>query len=306
MVFQDESDKDRRTSKASTITSVNQPSRKDGAGSYAWGTATEVTDYEPVGYGGITQVSTMTVPQSSVAAAPAQPFMANVKDFSQFPSVGGQQGYQKLNKPQWGAGPPAAVFAAPPMVQTMAAPTFVQQAPAKMVTMRAAPAPVATTSTIQLGTAPVIGAPPAADTWYTVTDGQYVLAKESQPVILSEESNRAGVSLGQQQPRNTFARKPRTTDGGTEEAQQLPAIDWSSSGNTTFVQQALQVSGNPAHLTQYTAAQAQPKMTMQQLVQTPAQSGYMPRQMMQPSYQAPQSFRSQGVMMGARGGNQRR
>jgi len=54
--------KDRRSNMATS--SVNQPPKKSGAGgSYTWGSATDVTDYEPMGLDGMSpKVVTSTGP----------------------------------------------------------------------------------------------------------------------------------------------------------------------------------------------------------------------------------------------------
>jgi len=85
---------------------VNQPPKKSGAGgSYTWGSATDVVDYEPMGIGGMSKVVTSTGPPSPTNCA-QQPVLqqrsVSITDHSQFPSLGNNGAMPAPVQTQWG------------------------------------------------------------------------------------------------------------------------------------------------------------------------------------------------------------
>lgn len=137
-------------------------------------------------------------------------------------------------------------------IQYAAAPVATATAPAPVITDTAA--------------FPTLGAPAAPVTvqgWGPGSQGRVVV---QQPVSQVAPIRQA-VELGGQHPRNTFARIPRTSTGGSVIMPQPAAIDWSASGTTGMQQAILTQSGNPAHLGPYQAQAAPVAVPMQVLQQ---------------------------------------
>eukprot|EP00929_Paragymnodinium_shiwhaense_P105187 TRINITY_DN700_c0_g1_i2.p1 TRINITY_DN700_c0_g1~~TRINITY_DN700_c0_g1_i2.p1 ORF type:complete len:223 (+),score=38.70 TRINITY_DN700_c0_g1_i2:103-771(+) len=151
-----------------------------------------------------------------------------------------------------------AGYAAPAQVIVAAAPQMVQAAP-----MVAQPMTVSIADTQAF---PTLGAaqPVTIRGWGPGSQGQYVV---QQPVEILAPV-RTTVEFGATHPRNTFARIPRTSTGGSVVAAQPAAIDWSASGTTAMNQAVLHATtSNPAHLGPYTVAA--PQVPMQTLRQQP-------------------------------------
>lgn len=114
---------------------------------------------------------------------------------------------------------------------------------------------------------PTLGAPAAPVTvqgWGPGSQGRIVV----QQPIAQVAPIRQSVELGGQHPRNTFARIPRTSTGGSTIMPAPAAIDWSASGTTGMQQAILTQSGNPAHLGPYQVQAAPTAVPMQVLQQT--------------------------------------
>lgn len=251
--------KDRRS--RMTTSSIHQPVKKDGAGGHSWGTATDVTDFAPVGAGGAKVVIGAPAAAPAVLAA-AQPLQANVGDVSQFPGLNGATAVASgASAGKWST-VPSAIKEAPP-------------APAPAPTVKVAPAVYSTAKA-----APIIvqaGHWPAGA--YTVAAAQSALAEIPQAstapaVVLSEESNRPGTAgmFDATHPRNQFARKPRTsTANGTAPAAEgdaQAAIDWTSPGTTAASTQIIQAAANPAHLGLYQQAGTGPSVSVMRAMPT--------------------------------------
>jgi len=262
---------DRRSNMVTS--SVNAHAKKDGAGSYAWGSAMEVTDYEPVGLANSTKVITV------MAAPAAAPIMvqqtmppAVISDTQQFPTLGAQPAASPVTSVRWAA-PAPAVYQAPPVQVappvTVAAPRYTTQA-AKVVTMTGA----ATSVSI-----PPMGSQPTTVSTTVTTAGASPMAGAPR-VILGEDMMRAGVTtLDATHPRNAFARKPHHKPfAGTvvaTELQEAPAIDWTAAGTTSFQHQVIhQVAQNPAHLGPYIAEK--PAIALSTLKAMPSPAAYVP------------------------------
>lgn len=237
---------DRRSNMS--VSSVNAPAKKDGAGgSYTWGRAMDVVDYEPMG----STNRVVTVAAAPVAAAPVvvhqQP--VTITDGAQFPSLGATLG-----------GPTTSVLWAAP------APAVYQAPPPQVVV---ASSPVVTTRTAAVAAPMQVAAP-------VVTSGA---APSSSRVVLGEDMLRQSVeSLDGTHPRNTFARKPhRVSVGAVPEQQGAVAIDWTAAGTTAFQQQVIHaVAQNPAHLGPYIEAKPGPDMGSLKVTQSPA--AFVPNQ----------------------------
>jgi hypothetical protein len=94
--------KDRRSNMVTS--SVNQPPKKSGAGgAYTWGSATDVTDYDPVGLNGMSKVVTSTGPSPTMVQQPAlQQRSVSITDNSQFPALGNNGAMPAPPQTQWG------------------------------------------------------------------------------------------------------------------------------------------------------------------------------------------------------------
>jgi len=252
--------------------SINAPAKKDGAGgSYTWGSAMDVTDYEPVGLASMNQV-VMVGPAPVPTPAPVRQESVCISDAAQFPSLGSQPAASPLTSARWAA-PAPAVYQAPPVLQ---------MAPA------AAPAPVTKTYIVTqtaARTGPVqatsVRIPPPSSAGATVSTT--VTTAGAPRVVLGEDMLRQGVpALDATHPRNAFARKPhhKPLAGATTVEQQLqeaPAIDWTASGTTSFQQQVIHaVAQNPAHLGPYTEVRKGPTLDMLRAMPSPA--AYIPNQ----------------------------
>eukprot|EP00929_Paragymnodinium_shiwhaense_P105186 TRINITY_DN700_c0_g1_i1.p1 TRINITY_DN700_c0_g1~~TRINITY_DN700_c0_g1_i1.p1 ORF type:complete len:224 (+),score=33.89 TRINITY_DN700_c0_g1_i1:87-758(+) len=149
-------------------------------------------------------------------------------------------------------------YAAPEQVQVSAAARVVQSAPMVVLPM-----------TVNIGdnqAFPTLGAPAQPVTirgWGPGSQGQVVY---QQPVETLAPV-RTTVEFGATHPRNTFARIPRTSTGGSVVAAQPAAIDWSAPGTAAMNQAVIQATGNPAHLGPYTVAAA--PVAVQTLKQQP-------------------------------------
>eukprot|EP00927_Polykrikos_kofoidii_P059709 TRINITY_DN5484_c0_g1_i1.p1 TRINITY_DN5484_c0_g1~~TRINITY_DN5484_c0_g1_i1.p1 ORF type:complete len:233 (-),score=26.60 TRINITY_DN5484_c0_g1_i1:146-844(-) len=99
--------RDRRDQKYSAISTVNAPAKKSGGGgSYTWGNAMDVTDYEPVGTT-MTKVQVAAAPLVVQSAAPvAGPTMTANFVSSDFPQLGSPA--PVATRPAWGP-PPAPI-----------------------------------------------------------------------------------------------------------------------------------------------------------------------------------------------------
>jgi len=117
-------DKDRRSRMANST--VNAPAKKDGAGgSYTWGSAGDIVDYEPVGLGGMTKVT--TAPAEDSAPTPnGVDERPEVKDPKQFPALSTVTATPSPATIAWGP----AIHTKPTVVQTppVAVPVNVQEA----------------------------------------------------------------------------------------------------------------------------------------------------------------------------------
>jgi len=84
--------------------SVNQPPKKSGAGgSYTWGSATDVTDYEPIGLNGMSKVVISTGPSPTMVQQPALPQRSvSLTDHWQFPALGNNGAMPAPTQTQWG------------------------------------------------------------------------------------------------------------------------------------------------------------------------------------------------------------
>lgn len=138
-------EKDRRSNMVTS--SMKAPAKKDGAGgSYTWGRAIDVTDYEPKEHG-VTKVvlapaPMQTVPTSVTRAMPAQ---VMVHDPNQFPAL--TSSTQPVPSARWAA-PPAVVYAAP----QGSVPMMYQSSPASSTTVvTAAPRVVLNEDMIRAG-----------------------------------------------------------------------------------------------------------------------------------------------------------
>mmetsp|Transcript_20452 Transcript_20452/g.57552 ORF Transcript_20452/g.57552 Transcript_20452/m.57552 type:complete len:290 (+) Transcript_20452:91-960(+) len=261
--------KDRRSNMVKS--SINAPAKKDGAGgSYTWGSAMDVTDYEPVGLASMNQV-VMVGPAPVPTPAPVRQESVCISDAAQFPSLGSQPAASPLTSARWAA-PAPAVYQAPPVLQ---------MAPA------AAPAPVTKTYIVTqtaARTGPVqatsVRIPPPSSAGATVSTT--VTTAGAPRVVLGEDMLRQGVpALDATHPRNAFARKPHHQPfaGATtvEQLQEAPAIDWTASGTTSFQQQVIHaVAQNPAHLGPYTEVKKGPSLDMLRAMPSPA--AYIPNQ----------------------------
>mmetsp|Transcript_20453 Transcript_20453/g.57554 ORF Transcript_20453/g.57554 Transcript_20453/m.57554 type:complete len:296 (+) Transcript_20453:91-978(+) len=267
--------KDRRSNMVKS--SINAPAKKDGAGgSYTWGSAMDVTDYEPVGLASMNQV-VMVGPAPVPTPAPVRQESVCISDAAQFPSLGSQPAASPLTSARWAA-PAPAVYQAPPVLQMAPA-----AAPAKV----SAAAPVTKTYVVTqtaARTGPVqatsVRIPPPSSAGATVSTT--VTTAGAPRVVLGEDMLRQGVpALDATHPRNAFARKPHHQPfaGATtvEQLQEAPAIDWTASGTTSFQQQVIHaVAQNPAHLGPYTEVKKGPSLDMLRAMPSPA--AYIPNQ----------------------------
>jgi hypothetical protein len=226
--------------------SVHQPVKKDGAGSHSWGTATDVTDFAPVGAGGAKVVIGAPVAAPVVVPGPS----GYVGDASQFPGLGGATVVSGTSG-KWSSAP-SALREAPP-------------APAP-----ASPIKVAAPVYHKSKAAPIVvqaGHWPAGA--YHVAAAQTALAELGPTVVLDETTNRPGTAgiYDATHPRNQFARKPRTTAAaapaeGREQGVEQAAIDWTSPGAHAASTQIIQAAANPAHLGLYQQASTGPSMSV--------------------------------------------
>eukprot|EP00811_Abedinium_folium_P037152 NODE_9794_length_1399_cov_5.349057.p1 GENE.NODE_9794_length_1399_cov_5.349057~~NODE_9794_length_1399_cov_5.349057.p1 ORF type:complete len:247 (+),score=68.26 NODE_9794_length_1399_cov_5.349057:98-838(+) len=99
-------DKDRRTRMATS--SMRQPPKKDGAGVANWGTATDVTDFEPIGFQHSTvQVVSATPVQGMMPRGPPLPpqqMTADITSQQAFPTLGNTAPPSARVVKAWGPG----------------------------------------------------------------------------------------------------------------------------------------------------------------------------------------------------------
>lgn len=153
-------EKDRRSRMA--ISTVHQAPKKGGAGgSYVWGTAGDVQDYDPAP---VTESKVSIAPaQSIIQAGPASPFTANVASSQQFPALSSNT--PTASPTIWHA-QPAAIKEAPPAPAPASVPA------ASSPGLAPSPAPAAASGSTVLAPAPVptpgpvtsLEAPEEADT----------------------------------------------------------------------------------------------------------------------------------------------
>jgi len=219
--------------------SVNAPVKKDGAGGhYTWGGALDVMDYEPVGLGGMTKVSTDSPARAQVPAGqPVQFAPMVIQDAQQFPVLGStaQPTLMPATSARW-AVPAAAVYAAPGAVITA----------------------------------------PGAITW--VNTSKPAMTSAPKVVVSDDVLHAGVPALDGQRPQNALARRPHREGGGPAEqqAQEAPAIDWTAYGTTSFQRHIIHaVAANPAHLGPYAAARpAAPPRTLQAV---PSPAAHVPK-----------------------------
>lgn len=253
--------RDRRSNMATS--SIKAPAKKAGAGGrYTWGSPMEmdVTDYEPIGLGGLAKVSTMASAPRQAMKQPAQqaPVAMPLQDAQQFPTPHASIGTARPVTAQstsirWGRAPAVCATAAgqPAQADTNGSAGVLQQPAGRAVS---APA-----TAIAAGT----NGPSTANT---------------PKVILGEDMLRASVpAIDSQHPRHTFARKPHKPANQALElqVQEGPSIDWTQAGTTSFQRQVIHAV-NPAHLGPHVVALQQgPSLAM--LKALPA-GAYIPNQ----------------------------
>jgi len=284
-------DKDRRSRMANST--VNAPAKKDGAGgSYTWGSAGDIVDYEPVGLGGMTKVT--TAPAEDSAPTPnGVDERPEVKDPKQFPALSTVSATPSLATTAWGP----AIRAKPTVVQTP--PVYVASQPSQ----RTLVATVSATSTGAASAHPVTvtiteeewqllqdrrkslkASAATAESVPAVQPAPAVVAAETAPVAQAtaavpvnvQEAMRTGVTFDAQHPRHVFARKPHTVEAAVkQEIIAQPSIDWSGSGNLAFRTEVIHAAAhNPAHLSVHAAPRPAP--TLQDLKARPSPAAYIP------------------------------
>mmetsp|Transcript_21539 Transcript_21539/g.50180 ORF Transcript_21539/g.50180 Transcript_21539/m.50180 type:complete len:324 (+) Transcript_21539:69-1040(+) len=275
--------------------SVNAPSKKDGAGgSYTWGGAMDITDYEPKGVGNVTKVVTVAptaapvqVAQLVQGAAVPQGTPVPISDSQQFPALGAPSP-QPLASPttsvRWG--PPSVAVQQAAVVTTQTAPAVQVQSMAAVPvqipsSVKMPPAQATTVTTTALaGTssqAVSVSTTAAAAQVASTTVASPVLGGQPR-VVVSQDMLRPGLAtLDATHPRNTFARKPyhKTSVGTTASGlQDAIAIDWSAAGTTSFQHQVIHNVANPAHLGPY--VEPKPGVSLSTLQAMPSPAAYIP------------------------------
>lgn len=292
-----------------STSSVHAPAKKDGAGgAYTWGTAADVTDYEPVGLGGATQV---TLAPSPAAAAPsavptngAEQQQVVISNLQQFPTLGQGASATVAAAGTWGTGSPtaaAAVRTAPAFV-AHAAPAVVLKAVPPQVVSMTQPAQLRAT-TAPLAPPPVVAVAITEEEWQLVQNHrkarssaggteappaagqaepeQILAVVQPTPTLPAriQEAVRSNVTFDAQHPRNVFARKPHVAaGGGAVEQQPGPplTIDWSGAGNLAFQTQVIHAAAaNPAHLA--VNAVVRPGPTLSDLRARPSVAAEIPK-----------------------------
>jgi len=140
-VVKEAPEKDRRSRMA--VSTMHQAPKKGGAGgSYTWGTAGDVQDYDPAP---VTETKVTLAPQVVVQPGPASPFTANIASAQQFPALGSQPVAQ-----------PASVWYSQPATikEAPVAPASAATTPAAASPAQAAAAPVQVTSSPGLAPSP--------------------------------------------------------------------------------------------------------------------------------------------------------
>jgi len=155
---------DRQIQRRSPYSSVNATVKKGGAGgAYTWGGATDVIDFEPVGYG-TTKVVAGAVPVAAPVSVATQSFGTNILSQAEFPTLGVGAAPRPV---QWGPSTRriSTPVIAPTSISTpIIGTSTVTVAPQQVI---AAPAqPIVTTvqpaATSVVTAAPVVTAPPVA------------------------------------------------------------------------------------------------------------------------------------------------
>jgi len=298
-------DKDRRSRMPTS--SVNAPAKKDGAGgAYTWGSAADVTDYEPVGLGGMTKIATAPANPAAAEADPAA--MAGgarerpkVQDPKQFPALGSASAVAApATTVAWGPASAAKIHTVPTVVQ--APPVYVtpQKARRKVAqtspTANGASAPPLSVRSVTVTiteeewqlvlehrkarAASAVGAeqpPVAKELALAVTESSPVAQTASAVPVNVQEAMRTGVTFDAQHPRHIFARKPHTIGeaAAKQEIVLQPTIDWSGSGNLAFQAEMVHAAAqNPAHLAVHAAPRPGP--SLEQLKARPSPAAYVP------------------------------
>jgi len=230
MPFAPQVDKDRRTRMAGS--SLHQPAKKGGIGSFGWGIAVE---YGPEDLQNCfpreatvapAKVTVADVSESMMVAKQSSWILPEMMDDVEFPALSTKPGPQSANP--WG------------LSNTLAPKTEAAPAPEPTLTSQNSPPSAAMNveEQAQCAQVPSETAIPAAD-----------VSKESQ------QTHCAAVEcFDAQHPRNQFARKPRRSACSQETEtveDSFVIVDWSSAGTTAVSSAILKQNTNSAHLSPY-------------------------------------------------------